>query len=235
MKAIFTLALAITLFGLTSCDNSGRSSRNRLGNTSNNNPTPTFVPNNQGQRQADDSSNSGDSSDDSSDDSGGSTGSTVDIPSGATHCEWSRDGSSNYNSTHTHIGDHNICRGSGSNTNDVYLQLRNPISDSQLCLIPTHNRGTSTIYIGEPRCLMATEAHKIYRVILLPNRTGYQNLSITGTMIMKDKSHFYPPPFYQYVLAPDAYLFCSQFLDRYNDASYCTAFKAVGQYVYKAF
>jgi len=228
---LFILTIPALLLGIVSCDNSGRSSRSRLSSSQNqtNTPTTTFVPNGQSDRQATDSSSDTSTTTDTS-----TTVSTIEIPAGAGHCDWSLDGVTGYRSVHAHIGEHNICQGADK-PEDIYIQIRTPISDSQLCLVPTHNLGTQTIYIGEPRCLMISEGSKIYRVILLKNRQGYSNLSISGTMVMKDKSYFYPPPFYQYVLTPDAYLFCSQFLDRYNDASYCTAFKSVGEYVYKQF
>ena len=54
-------------------------------------------------------------------------------------------------------------------------------------------------------------------------------------MIMKDKTYLYPAPFYQYLLSPDAYFFCTRWLDQTGDPSYCNAFKSVGEYIYGSF
>lgn len=170
----------------------------------------------------------------------GGTDSTTDdsstestIPSEIAHCTWSEDGVSGFSESHTHLGEYTICQ--STNKKDVWIQVKTPITDSQVCIIPTHNSGSSSLYIGEPRCLMISDSKTIYKVTLYTNRTGYTNFSITGAMVMKDKAYFYPAPFYQYVLSPDAYIYCSQFLDQYKDSSYCTAFKSVGQYVFKVF
>lgn len=179
-----------------------------------------------------DTSNSGsDSGDDRDDSTSDDTANTV--PEEIRHCKWSADGESNFAESHPHLGEHTICL--STNKKDVWIQVKNPTTESQVCIIPTHNSGSSSVYIGEPRCLMLSNSKKIYKVTLYANRSGYQNFSITGAMVMKDKSFFYPAPFYQYVLTPDAYIYCSQFLDRYRDSSYCEAFKKVGEYIYKAF
>lgn len=157
------------------------------------------------------------------------------IPQEIKHCNWSADGQTGFeNSSNSHLGAHTICQSQNSEV-DIYIQLKSPVSDAQICLIPTYNSGSSSIYIGEPRCLMVNDNKRIYKVKLLKNRQGYSSFNITGVMAMKDKAFFYPPPFYQHVLSPDAYLFCSQFLDQYGDDSYCQSFKSVGQYVYKQF
>lgn len=157
------------------------------------------------------------------------------LPDEIKHCNWSADGQTGFEkSSNSHLGAHTICQ-SQTNEVDIYLQIKNPISDAQVCLIPTYSNGNASIYIGEPRCLMVNDNKRIYKVTLLKNRQGYSSFSVTGVMAMKDKAFFYPPPFYQHVLSPDAYLFCSQFLDQYGDDSYCQSFKSVGQYVYKKF
>ncbi|WP_372654668.1 hypothetical protein [Halobacteriovorax sp.] len=170
----------------------------------------------------------------------GGTDSTTDdstddstIPDEIAHCTWSADGVSGFAESHTHLGEYTFCQ--STNKKDVWIQVKTPITDSQVCIIPTHNSGSSSVYIGEPRCLMISDSKTIYKVTLYTNRTGYTNFSITGAMVMKDKAYFYPSPFYQYVLSPDAYIYCSQFLDQYKDSSYCTAFKSVGQYISKVF
>ncbi|PIK15890.1 hypothetical protein [Halobacteriovorax sp. JY17] len=171
-------------------------------------------------------------SDSSSDDSSEETTEST-IPAEIQHCTWSSDGVSGFAESHTHLGEYTVCQ--STNKKDVWIQVKTPITDSQVCIIPTHNSGSSSVYIGEPRCLMISDSKKIYKVTLYTNRSGYTNFSITGAMVMKDKAYFYPSPFYQYVLSPDAYIYCSQFLDQYKDSSYCNAFKSVGQYVYKVF
>ncbi|ATH08103.1 hypothetical protein BIY24_09120 [Halobacteriovorax marinus] len=171
------------------------------------------------------------SSDDSSDDSDDASDST--IPTEIQHCSWSSDGVNGFAESSSHLGQYTLCQ--STNKKDVWIQVKTPITDSQVCIIPTHNSGSASVYIGEPRCLMISDSKKIYKVTLYTNRTGYTNFSITGAMVMKDKAYFYPSPFYQYVLSPDAYIYCSQFLDQYKDSSYCNAFKSVGQYVYKVF
>lgn len=157
------------------------------------------------------------------------------IPEEIKHCAWSADGISGFQmASNSHIGPHTICQSKNINT-DVFIQVKNPITDSQVCIIPTYASNNASVYIGEPRCLMLNDNKRIYKVSLLKNRPGYGNFNVNGVMVMKDKAFFYPAPFYQHVLSPDAYLFCSQFLDQYGDPSYCNSFKSVGQYIYKAF
>ncbi|MCO4792595.1 MAG: hypothetical protein KC493_02695 [Bacteriovoracaceae bacterium] len=161
----------------------------------------------------------------------GSNGTNPELPTCSTSTSWSTDGQAGFDKTHTHIGAYSFCRSQTSDT-EVYIQLQNPILDAQLCVIPTYTSGNRAIYVGEPRCLVIQDNKKIYKLTLLKNRTGYQNFQVTGVMIMKDKAFFYPAPFYQYLLSPDAFLFCSQWLDQTGDSSYCYAFDSVGQYVY---
>lgn len=176
--------------------------------------------------------------------SGGTGGGTVSnpvtdisniIPDEIKHCTWSADGITNFQtSSNTHLGPHTLCQSKTAET-DVFVQVKNPILDAQVCIVPTFASNNASVYIGEPRCLMLNDNKKIYKVSLLKNRPGYGSFKINGIMVMKDKAFFYPAPFYQHVLSPDAYLFCSQFLDQYGDPSYCTAFRSLGQYVYKTF
>lgn len=157
------------------------------------------------------------------------------IPEEIKHCQWSADGITGFQlSSNAHLGPHTLCQSKTVNT-DVFVQVKNPIVDAQVCIIPTYASNNASVYIGEPRCLMLNDNKKIYKVSLLKNRPGYGNFNVNGVMVMKDKAFFYPAPFYQHVLSPDAYLFCSQFLDQYGDPSYCNSFKSVGQYHYKAF
>ncbi|CAN0328137.1 unnamed protein product, partial [Chrysoparadoxa australica] len=154
---------------------------------------------------------------------------SVSIPSDASHCRWSMDGSSNFPYGHAHLspnedsqteGAYTLCQSSTNNT-EVYLQLKNPITGHQLCLIPTYHSGTNSVYIGEPRCLYVSSNTSIYKVSLIKNRTGYSSYPVTGVMMMRDKAYEYGAPFYQVILSPDAYIFCSQWLAQYGDTSYC--------------
>jgi hypothetical protein len=155
------------------------------------------------------------------------------IPPEISHCSWSADGVNGFASTHPHTGAYTLCQ--TADETKVHLQVKSPITDSQVCLIPTYHSNNRAIYIGEPRCLLVHSNMSIYPITLLKNRTGYSNFQITGVMLMKDKAFFYPAPFYQYLLSPDAFLFCSQWLDQTGDSSYCYAFDSVGQYVYHQF
>jgi hypothetical protein len=167
--------------------------------------------------------------------SGSGTGSASNsIPADAAHCSWSADGISGYQYTHNHIGVFSFCR-SSSNNMRVYIQVKMPISDSNLCVIPTTSVSTNSTYIGGPRCVFANDPLKIYPIDLSKNRAGYSDYSMTGSMIMKDKMYYYPPPFNQNLLSPDAYLYCSQWLAQTGDSSYCSAFVSVGQYIYHKF
>jgi len=165
------------------------------------------------------------------------------IPSDAKHCTWSTSINAPYSYRHPHLspdeqnsyeGGYTICQ-STSNETDIYLQLKNPIMNHQLCLIPTHHSGNNSVYIGEPRCLYVKANNVIYKISLIKNRTGYTSYPVTGVMMMRDKAYEYGAPFYQVILSPDAYIFCSQWLAQYGDSSYCIPFKAAGNYVYHQF
>ena len=164
---------------------------------------------------------------------GTGTGSST-IPSEVSHCTWSADGISGYASNHATIGPYTFCKSSTTETN-VFIQVKNPISDSYLCVIPTTNNDTKSTYIGEPRCVMATNPLTIYKITLMKNRAGYGSYALTGSMIMKDKYAWFPSPYYQNLLIPDAYLFCAEYLAQTGDSSYCYAFNTVGQFVYHQF
>jgi hypothetical protein len=151
---------------------------------------------------------------------------------GASHCT-----NNQYRFTHSHLGQgngYNICQNSQDNKK-IHIQLKSSLTDAKLCIIPTSNRNGLTVFVGEPRCLMMSEADNVYEVPLLTNRVGFESLSINGVMLIRDKSYFYSWPFNQYLLAPDAFVFCSQWLDNYSDPSYCNTFNAVGEYIYHQF
>ncbi len=227
MKNIIRLAFLVLLVATMACEGP-RDARSRRGAT-------------------DDAFSSSTSTDSDNDDGGvtvadndnGNTTSTdtgTQIPPEIDHCNWSTDGVNGFESSSTHLGSYTFCQAESPGVEtDVYLQLQMPISDSQVCVIPTFNNGANSIYVGEPRCLSATDNKRIYKIGLIKNRPGYSNFAITGAMIMKDKAFLYPAPFNQYVLSPDAYLFCANFLDQYGDGSYCQAFSSVAQYKYHQF
>ena len=164
----------------------------------------------------------------------GSGAGTSTIPPEVAHCSWSTNGISGYASNHATIGPYTLCKSNTTETN-VFIQVKNPITDSYLCVIPTTHSNNLSTYVGEPRCVMATSATTIYKLTLLKNRTGYSGYSITGGMIMKDKNEWFPSPYFQYLLVPDAYLFCAEYLAQTGDSSYCYTFNIVGKFVYHQF
>lgn len=227
MKNIIRLAFLILLVATMACEGP-RSARTRSGATDDafSRSTSSDSDNDDGGVTVADNDDGG---------SGTGTGSSQ-IPTEIDHCNWSSDGVNGFQSASSHLGAYTFCQAKSPGVEtDVYLQLQMPISDSQVCVIPTFNNGSNSIYIGEPRCLSATDNKRIYKIGLIKNRPGYSNFAITGAMIMKDKAFFYPAPFNQYVLSPDAYLFCANFLDQYGDSSYCQSFSSVAQYKYHQF
>lgn len=172
---------------------------------------------------------------------GGTVGGTT-IPAEVDHCQWSSDGVNGFQYSALHMdpdektatdGKYTICK-SQTNPLDIYLQVARPL-DEQVCLIPTTHSGSNSVYIGEPRCLYVRSNSTLYKISMIKNRAGYSNYQMTGVMMMKDKAYEYGPPFYQVILSPDAYIFCSQWLAQYGDPSYCIPFKAAGNYVYHQF
>ncbi len=168
----------------------------------------------------------------------GTTPTPVTIPSEVSHCRWSQDGANGFERGSAHLspnedsvseGAYTLCQ-SSTNELDVYLQLKNPITDQQLCLIPTHHSGANSVYIGEPRCLVVRSNTSLYKITLIKNRSGFTGHTLNGVMMMKDKAYQYAAPFYQMILSPDAYIFCSQWLAQYGDPSYCVSFQEGGHY-----
>jgi len=164
----------------------------------------------------------------------GGGGTTVTIPPEIDHCSWAPDGLNGFMSNSAHIGSYTVCK-STSNELDLYIQVKNPITNVQVCLIPTSASGGQSVYIGEPRCLVLNDNKRVYKVTMVKNRPNYSQLPLNSVMIMKDEVHFYPYPFNQNALSPDAYVFCSQYLAQYGYGGYCDAFKSVGAYTYKEF
>lgn len=172
---------------------------------------------------------------DPGDGTGSGTGTTTTtIPPEINHCSWAPDGLTGFSSNSTHLGEYTVCKSTSSET-DLYIQIKNPITSVQVCLIPTSSSGSSSVYIGEPRCLVLNDNKRVYKVTMIKNRPNFSHLPLNGVMIMKDEQHFYPYPFNQNALSPDAYVFCSQYLAQYGYGGYCESFKSVGAYTFKQF
>ncbi len=217
------LTTLILLFALVGCDSARDARRTRFnysalnnsydhGNNNGNNPIvvdPTPGP-------------------------GGGGGGTTTIPPEISHCSWAPDGLNGFASNSTHLGAYTVCKSSTTET-DLYIQIKNPITNVQVCLIPTSTSGSATVYIGEPRCLLLSDNKRVYKVSMQKNRPNFSHLALNSVMIMKDEVHFYPYPFNQNALSPDAFIFCSQYFDQTGYGGYCDSFKSVGAYVLKIF
>ncbi len=153
------------------------------------------------------------------------------IPQELRHCSFALDGVTGFQHSANHIGAYTLCKSSVS-PNDVWLQMKTPVTQGQLCLIPitVNSQGRST-FIGEPKCLMVNNPMQVYKIPFSINRIGLSGAQLRGVMIMKDQSLFFTHPFNQYLLNVDAYLFCMDWVDRTGDGSYCQAFDSVGQFV----
>ena len=163
---------------------------------------------------------------------------SVTIPTDASDsCSFSQDGISGYQSNSAHLGEYTLCK-SKSNPNQLYIQVRTPITETRLCIIPTYNGQYGSIYIGEPRCLHIPSSTKIEPITMIINRTGYETYLMNSAMIMKDEKKYYAPPFVSPqggILSPDAYLYCSLILSQTSDPSYCNVFVQVGAYKFHLF
>ncbi len=237
-KIIARSSLALVFLLFQACDAPRTSRRVKAGSSD----SPLFGIPVSGTATAgnDDSGGSSDGGDTSG---GGDTVGGNQVPAEVSHCSWSSDGVDGFAYSATHMdpneqssanGRYTICK-SSTNPMDIYIQVQNPIESEQLCIIPTTHSGSNSVYIGEPRCLYLRSNTTLYKVSLIKNRAGYTNYQMTGVMMMRDKLYEYDAPFYQMILSPDAYIFCSQWLAQYGDPSYCIPFKAAGHYVYHQF
>jgi len=233
-SSLKTLTASLLLIALGSCD-APRSERRVAGSSTSNAIFGTPIGNISGSDRTADPVGT-------PIDSGGSSGS-ITIPTEVSQCSWAQDGQNGFERGSAHLspsedstteGAYTLCQ-SSSAENDVYLQLKNPVTDNQLCLIPTYHSSSNSVYVGEPRCLFVRSNTSLYKVSLVKNRDGFTQYPITGVMIMKDKAYQYGAPFYQMILSPDAYIFCSQWLAQYGDPSYCVPFKSAGHYTYHQF
>lgn len=231
MKKTSKIIHCIIIFQLYSCNSPPRDRRatdpNASGNYLPNNPYSNAVDN-----KKDDSSDNTTTEEDPKKedettitvvDANKTTNDTV-----GSDCQFSKDGINNFRYSSSHLGNYNICK--GSNVGEILFQLQTPETTVQITFTPTNSPdGSSSKYIGEPRKANIRDT-QIYKLTLYANRPNYTNLPINGVMIIKDKAYFFDRPFYQYAMALDAYLYCSNFLAQHNDQSYCQAFKNVGAY-----
>lgn len=173
------------------------------------------------------------------------TTSDQDVPSDATHCSWAEDGQTGFMHSSTHLSlsesrssAFTACQ-SSADPDTMYFQLEEPITDTQLCFIPMYQQGSSSTYLGVPRCLNAIDNQKIYTIRMYKDRSGFQNLSINSVMIIKDKSYTFPYPYnVNYpLLAPDAFLECNLQLTHptFPNSQFCESFISTGHYHFHKF
>jgi hypothetical protein len=175
---------------------------------------------------------------------GTTTTTTSVIPADAQQCHFATDGINGFESTSTHLGSYTLCQ-SSSDKNIMYFQLQTPpkttttpVSDISICFIPTTSSGSNSIYVGNPMCGQFTSATSV-RKITFVKFAQYQNAVINGAIFFKDIAFAYPYPFNAYIqtMTLDAYKMCMQAISTppYYNATFCQAFKQVGQYVFKQF
>lgn len=169
--------------------------------------------------------------------------SELNIPNDAKHCSWAENGQTGFmhSSTHLSLSENRsaaftVCQ-SSSTPDTMYFQLEGPITDAQVCFIPMHQQGSSSTYLGVPRCLNAVDNKNIYTIRMYKDRPGFQNLAINGVMIIKDKSYSFPYPYNRNLLAPDAFLECNQQLTHpnYPNSYFCDTFISSGHYHFHKF
>lgn len=173
----------------------------------------------------------------------GTNTTTPAIPSDAQQCKFATDGITGFESTSTHLGDYTLCQ-SSTDKNIMYFQLKtppktatNPPTDISICFIPTTSSGSNSIYVGNPMCGQFTSATQVRKITFI-KFPQYQSAVINGAIFFKDLAFSYPYPFNNYIqtMTLDAYKICMQAISTYPyNPAYCTAFKTVGQYVYKQF
>lgn len=171
------------------------------------------------------------------DESNSSTNESANIPSEIAHCKWSLDGQTGFSSTtNSHLGPNTVCQ-SRTDESKIYIQIKNPDSDSRVCVIPTSEISGNSIYLGAAQCKYISSSGVVSMFQLQKNRDygRYQNFSINSVMVMKEKTYDFPSPFSRELISYDAYFTCSINIDLYNDRTYCDAFKSVGEYFYKSF
>jgi hypothetical protein len=157
------------------------------------------------------------------------------IPTDATHCKFATDGVNGFESTSTHLGDYTLCQ-SSVDKSIAYFQLKTPPTNSNgdisICLIPTTNSGSTSIYVGNPMCGYFKDPKSVRKINFI-KYAEYTNATITGVIFFKDLSWYYPV-YNNYMMTLEAYKTCMNMLT-YGNAAYCQSFKNVGQYVFKQF
>lgn len=230
MKKNLLLTL-ITLLALTACDaprtSRALSSKSTSGLTNSNNAVPVNLDNGSSTNTTNPGTNTNPT-----------TPSQSVIPSDATQCKFAADGVNGFESNSSHLGDYTLCQ-SSTDKNTVYFQLKTPPTnangDVSICFIPTTNSGNNSIYVGNPMCGYFKDPKAIRKITFI-KYPSYSSATITGAIFFKDLSWYYGYPFNQYVMTLDAYKTCMSMLNYpYYNSSYCTAFKNVGQYIYKQF
>ncbi len=245
MKTNTTLSLIIFAMSLaTSCDSprsqralTGQSSSSVLTNNTNSNPI-----------NLDNSSNSSNGTTNTTGTSN-TTSTTPSTPSDTSHCKISTDGTSNFESTSSHLGEYTLCQ-SSTDKDSFYFQLKippvNSRGDVSICLIPTTSTGNTSIYVGNPMCGLFKSSKELRKITFI-KYAQYSNANINGVIFFKDLSWIYPVfylkdnygsyrPMYNIgINTLDAYKTCMSMLSEIGNSVDCAYFKSLGQYVYKQF
>lgn len=167
--------------------------------------------------------------------SSGSTTTDSNIPSDATHCKFSSDGVSGFESTSTHLGAYTLCQ-SSTDKNVFYIQIKTPpvasTGDVNVCFIPQTTSGSTSIYVGNPMCSTFPDPKTVKKITFV-KFTEYTNALINSVMFFKDTSYYYST-YGGYYKTLEAYGICMTYLAK-GVTKYCENFKSVGQYVLKSF
>lgn len=159
---------------------------------------------------------------------------SANVPAEVAHCRFSADGKTGYQDSRHYLKEYTLCQ-SSLNELDIYIQLKIPTTDAQLCLIPSNHNGKESTYIGSPRCFSIEDGLTIYKVTIPKDRPGFDKFKLNGILITKNELNFYPLPFGKHLLNTDAFLSCSEILAQTGDKSYCESFISLGEYVYHRF
>ncbi len=147
------------------------------------------------------------------------------IPENAKHCSWSIDGETDYQNNSEKFGEYNICK--NIQTGEVFIQMKDL---AKFCVFPTHNWEDQSIYIGDAKCIKDNN-RKVNVINFEINRSGYEDYSMTGVMIMPEREYYFGKPYLEYQLPKKAYLICMNS----GLPGFCDEFKRAGQYIYKLF
>lgn len=168
------------------------------------------------------------------------------VPSDATHCKFSKDGSSGFESTSTHLGAYTLCQ-SSTNKDVFYIQIKTPpvasTGDVKVCFIPQVITGETSFPVGKISCSLFPDPKSLAKITFAKN-TGFSGAQINSVIFFKDTSYYYLKPVtttngtlisftrgLQTTLK--AYEACLYYKD--VNMSLCNDFKSVGQYVIKNF